>query len=93
MFEPELYSGGKRVDVRGESKGRKWLCLEAHYPGKLPRPEPVSFILSSRKLVSICEPIILTFFLRSVHICKENLNTLRKVDRLRVWQTNQEQHT
>lgn len=64
LFEPELYSGEKRVDVRGESKGRKQLCQEAHCPGKLPGPVDVSFILSSRKLVSSLFPLLnlLIFF-------------------------------
>lgn len=44
--------------MRGESKGRKWLYLQAHCPGKLPGPAAVSFILSSRKLVSSLFPFV-----------------------------------
>lgn len=54
----ELHSVGKRIDVKSESKGRKWLCLKARCPGKLPGPVAISFILSSRKLVSSLFPLV-----------------------------------
>lgn len=58
VLELELHSVGKRVDVKSESKGRKWLCLKAQCPGKLPGPVAFSFILSSRKLVLSLFPLV-----------------------------------